>query len=621
MSAIDKIPNSTAIPSYYSTNDIGGKVQKVTDANIIKVLNQFDLVSREGISGMFRDIWRSFTWSMITGTAWIADAVSMLSTGILTFLNFYMYQPVVDFLQEFQVFIILGSIFFFGIAWMAAMSKKEIPVVDMLKNGAFAWFTYFILPILMMVGVGFVQNVSQAISTHNTPSAAIIKDNVYDIRAIDKANWDLTAINKVREAGNGAPNFIDQYKDKNGDLVVQNSELKYIDPTERMQNKDEKKLSDFGQKVVSQKLHYSVSKSGNFKKVWELVPLENNMVREDGHYYTFNWNWWTIELSLWAVIIFTVILLIRMARIEVEVFMNWVVGNVISLSQWGTSKRNWEIISKIGMGFTTLIFTQGLSVLFTLGILQLNDLLQSGKINFVMYLILIFAFGMEMIDGPALWQQLFNIDAGIKSGWQSAWGGVMLLKQFNDMFNPFSQQRRMQRAMTQNAKSNKKSSKQAEQPEQKTDPNQGFNNQSNDTGRGKENPENKAAGQNNPQEKTQQAQNEKQPENKNGEDKAKTDSSGGTGSQSSTKDDASSSNGNDSSQPEYQTPGKENEPVESQGDTTPKSSPRPEVRPNPTPQTSSANPFESPADDFWMNDSNIPEDSSQPEYQNPWEGF
>lgn len=621
MSAIDKLPNNTAVPSYYSTNDIGGKVQKVNDANVIKVLNQFTLVPREGWVGVFRDVWRTFTWSMITGTAWLADTVSMLSTGILTFLNFYTYQPVVDFLQQFQVFIILGSIFFFGIAWMAAMSKKEIPVVDMLKNGAFAWFTYFVLPILMMVGVGFVQNISQAISTHNTPSAVIIKDNVYDIRALDKANWDLTAINKVREAGNGAPNFIDQYKNKNGDLTVQSKELDYIDPTERLKNDDVKKLSKFGQEVASKKLHLDVSKSGNFKKKWELVHLEQNTFKEDGHYYTYTWNWWTIELSLWAVIIFSVILLIRMARIEVEIFMHWVVGDVIALSQWGTTKRNWEVISKIGMGFTTLIFTQGLSILFTLGILQLNDLLQSGKINFVMYLILLFAFGMEMIDGPALWQQLFNIDAGIKSGWQSAWGGVMLAKQFNDMLNPFSAQRRMQRAMTQNAKSNKKSSKQAEQPEQKTAPNQGFNNQSNDMGKGKENPENKAAGQNNPQEKSQQAQNEKQPENKNGEDKAKTDNSGGTGSQSSTKDDASSSEGKNSSQPEYQTPDKENEPREPQEDTVPKSSPRPEVRPNPTPQTSSANPFETPADDFWMNDNNIPEDSGQPEYNTPWEGF
>lgn len=638
MSAIDKIANNTAIPSYYSTNDIGGKVQKVTDANVIKVLNQFNLVAREGWVGIFRDVWRSFTWSMITGTAWIADTVSMLSTGILTFLNFYTYQPVVDFLQEFQVFIILGSIFFFGIAWIAAMSKKEIPVVDMLKNGAFAWFTYFVLPILMMVGVGFVQNVSQAISTHNTPSSSIIKDNVYDIRAIDKANWDLTAINKVREEGNGAPNFIDQYKDKNGDLTVQSKELKYIDPTERLKNDDVKKLSEFGQEVASKKLHLDVSKSDDFKKKWEVVPLEQNTFKEDGHYYTYTWNWWTIELSLWAVIIFTAILLIRMARIEVEIFMHWVVGDVIALSQWGTTKRNWEVISKIGMGFTTLIFTQGLSVLFTIGILQLNDLLQGGKINFLMYLILLFAFGMEMIDGPALWQQLFNIDAGIKSGWQNAWGAAMLTKQLNDMINPFSAQRRYQRSMAQNAKSNRQSSKYSEQPEQKTDSNQGFNTQANNTsGMDKERPENKATGQNNTAEQnntgnnTQSSQNDKQPENQS-ENKNQPEGKNGEGQENTapsnlddnSSDEQDSKKDDPTSHPEIKVPGvpgQDSQSDDSQDDPTVTVAPVPEMPPLPKSNGTEANPFEAPEDEFWMNDNNIPEDSSQPEYNTPWEGF
>ena len=459
--------------SYYANYHPKGSAPEIVDKNLIQTLKDFHMVARDGSWTLFLDIWRQLEWGFIKALAWCADSVSMASTGVLHFLNFYTYQPVIDFLAQYQVIIILASFAFFGIAWIAAMSKKEIPIIDMLKSGAFSWFTFFVLPVLMMVATGAVQNISQAISTHDTPSTTIIKNNIVDVRALDAAHWDVKAINKIQEAGNGAPNFINTQKNKNGDLTVQWDELNYIDPTARLLNDEEGKLSAYGQKVVSNRLSYDQYKytdngSGEYSQETKLKPLTNNMFKEDGHYYTYYWNFWTIVISFLASIIFTSILLLRMVRLESNIFLTWTVGNAISLSQWSSTKRNWEVLSKIGMGFTTLLFTQALGVLFNLGLSQLTAMLQKGSINFVEFVVLIFGFGMEMIDGPSLWQQLFGIDAGIKSGWQNLWGGVMLMKSLNDTFNPLSNQRRMRRAMEgKKNKNNKQTDETQENPEQK----------------------------------------------------------------------------------------------------------------------------------------------------------
>lgn len=466
--------SSSNVTSYYANYHPKGKAPENIDKNVVQTLTDFHMVARDGSWTLFLDILRQLQWGIIKALAWCADSISMASTGVLHFLSFYTYQPVINFLAQYQVYIILASFIFFGIAWIAAMSKKEIPIIDMIKSGAFAWFTFFVLPVLMMVATGAVQNLSQAISTHNTPSSTILKNNIVDVRALDSAHWDLTAINKIQEEGNGAPNFINTQKNKNGDLTVDWDELNYIDPTARLLNDDEGKLSAYGQKVISNRLSYNQYKytsqeTGEYSQDKKLKPLSNNMFKEDGHYYTYYWNFWTIVISYLASIIFTGILLLRMVRLETNIFLSWSVGNAISLSQWSTTKRNWEILSKIGMGFTTLLFTQALGVLFNLGLSQLTAMLQSGSINFVEFVVLIFGFGMEMIDGPSLWQQLFGIDAGIKSGWQNLWGGVMLAKSLNDSFNPLSNQRRLRRAMEGNnkKKNNKQTDDSQENPEQK----------------------------------------------------------------------------------------------------------------------------------------------------------
>lgn len=612
--------------SYYANYHPKGKAPEISDKNIIQTLQDFHMVARNGDWTLFLDIWRQIQWGIIKGLAWSADSISMASTGVLHFLSFYTYQPVIDFLAQYQVYIILASFAFFGIAWIGAMSKKEIPIVDMLKSGAFAWFTFFVLPVLMMVATGAVQNFAQAISTHDTPSSTIIKNNIVDVRALDSAHWDVTAINKLQEAGNGAPNFINTQKNKNGDLTVQWEELNYIDPTARMLNKDEEKLSEYGQKVTSKKIDFDnylyKDDSGTYTQKKTLVDLDNNMFKEDGHYYTYYWNFWTIVISFLASIIFTTILLLRMVRLEANIFLSWTVGNAISLSQWSSTKRNWEVLSKIGMGFTTLLFTQALGVLFNLGLSQLTAMLQKGSINFVEFVVLVFGFGMELIDGPALWQQLFGIDAGIKSGWQNLWGGVMLMKSLNDTLNPLSNQRRMRRAMEGNKnKNNKQSDDSQENPEQKESKFKNFFKGA-DSKSQNENPEDKKAEQRenqaNPKASTQQKEEKPGVPEEPSHPKAETKATPSSPSEEETPEKEKQAS---PTHPKAETKSNPSAPLEPDSPEAEEKQERPEPRQQPkeAPQNhweANNNPFEQPLGemaDFWGN--NEPPQEN-PEYHN-----
>jgi|GEM_PF-6281144 len=423
---------NSSVQSFWATYTPKGSPPKITDKNIIQSLMEFRPTAYQGWWGVIVDLFRIVDWAMLRGLCFLADSVSATGTSILYFLNFYAFKPVQNFIEQFYVFIVLASLLFFGIAWIAAMSKKEIPVVDMLKSGAFSWFTFVILPILMLVGVGFTLSLSGGISTTNTPSATILKDNVWDVRAIDKANWDMKAIQELKAQGYGAPNYIEEQKDGSGNLTVTWDELGYIDPQAKLSSSGEgvpSTLSDYGQKVTSKTVVFGTTNKDGSANPHEptLAKLSGNIFGEAGTYYTYSWNGWIIGLSLVAYIVFAVLLQLRMVRLETQVFLSWTVGSAVSLTQWGTTKRNWEILSKIGMGFTTLVFTQCLLTLFNFGLMQLNDLLSAGKINFLAYILLLIGFGMEMVDGPTLWQHLFGIDAGMQSAWRSANSGRMFL--------------------------------------------------------------------------------------------------------------------------------------------------------------------------------------------------
>jgi hypothetical protein len=465
--------NST-VQSFWATYNPTGSAPDIKDDNIIKSLLEFNPTAYQGWWGIILDMVRVVDWAFLRGLCWVADSVATAGTSLLYFLDFYAYKPVQDFVEQFYPFIILASLVFFGVAWIAAMSKKEIPIVDMLKSGAFSWFTFFILPILMIVGVGFTQNLSGGISTTATPSAAIVKNNVWDVRAIDRANWDHKTIMDLKAKGYGAPNYINETKNSSGKLTVGWDELGYIDPQEKLAVPgwlgwgDDSGLSDYGKKLVK----YTVNYGGNNKDgsvdshKTNLAKLQNNIFGDKPSYYAVSWNGWVIGLSLLTYIVFAIILQIRMVRLETQIFLSWSVGSVVSLTQWGTTKRNWEILSKIGMGFTTLLFTQSLLVLFGFGITQLTDLLSSGKINFFAYILLLIGFGMEMVDGPALWQQLFGIDAGIQSAWRGASRGGQLFMSF--VGGKLGNLSRNKSGKSQEEKEGKKSDKSPKAPEQKT---------------------------------------------------------------------------------------------------------------------------------------------------------
>jgi hypothetical protein len=422
-----QMANNT-VQSFWATYKPKGSAPELTDNNIVKSLLEFHPTAYQGWFGIVVDMFRVIDWAFLRGLCWIADSVATMGTSLLYFLNFYAYKPVQDFIEQFYPFIILASLAFFGIAWTAAMSKKEIPIVDMLKSGAFSWFTFFILPILMIVGVGFTQNLSGGISTTATPSASIVKNNVWDVRAIDKANWDYKTIMDLKAKGYGAPNYINETSSSSGKLTVDWDELGYIDPQEKLAVPgwlgwgEDSGLSDYGKKLIQYTVNFGgTNQDGSVDShKSNLAKLQDNIFGDKSSYYAVSWNGWVIGLSLLAYIFFAALLQIRMVKLETQVFLSWSVGSVVSLTQWGTMKRNWEILSKIGMGFTTLLFTQSLLVLFGLGILQLTDLLSAGKINFITYIVLLIGFGMEMVDGPTLWQQLFGIDAGLESAWRGA---------------------------------------------------------------------------------------------------------------------------------------------------------------------------------------------------------
>ncbi|GAB2022340.1 hypothetical protein RyT2_14140 [Pseudolactococcus yaeyamensis] len=390
-----------------------------TDANYLSTLLKLEKngnlsITNGTVDGSIINIFRSIQWAIIKGLVSLSDLINTSVVSTLSFLNFADNATFKQFIEQFMPLVIILSLIFMVLAVLVAMSKKELPIIDVLKNGIFSWFVYLLLPILMTYGTAATQSfVAGYNQSNSSPAQIIVKNNLWDLRAMDKAGWNFTTVETMMKNGDGAPNFLTGTYLADGSVTLTTDDIGLIDVNTKLLNKEEKKLSDYGQKIVS----HGVATPTNTEYVYTptLYTLDDDLFAEDTHYYAFSWNFWTIFFSLLALVGVGIIVIWRLFQLETEIIMTWGVGSLMALSQWGTQKRNVEVIQKLFFGFVTLLFTANLLQIYAYGLTYLNTLQTTNDINGVVYIIGLLAFSLAIVDGPKIWQDLFGINAGLSS--------------------------------------------------------------------------------------------------------------------------------------------------------------------------------------------------------------
>ncbi len=376
----------------------------MSDEELLEKLLQFsDVLTTNNIfiSGL-----RIMGWGILLFLKMIVDGLEGMVNNVLTLTDFFMSEPVQDFLDTIQPGLYILLAFSLAMIGFRLIFNKEKNRADIPMN----IFISIMTITLLAFGMGKVNefthdavDVAQVNTDSFTTSDRVMEDYITDIAVYDETGWENP---DVEEQHHVKPNSLD---------MISINET--IDDSFEKENGDS--LSDQGQKLVMNRVGLEsngeegiveLGKSGLF----DFLP-EN--------YYRWHVDWLTAMVTL-GVMAFTMVLIsIKVAKLCFELGFNHVVALIMAYADISTGQRLKAIIKNIGSIFASIIM-----IFLSLRVYMYYTVFIGENLEGIGYLIALIAGSLAVIDGPNIVQKLFGIDAGLKNAWHVAMGGYLATK-------------------------------------------------------------------------------------------------------------------------------------------------------------------------------------------------
>lgn len=188
---------------------------------------------------------------------------------------------------------------------------------------------------------------------------------------------------------------------------------------------------------INEKIDYRNDDSIKNKELWKnkLRPAENierangiteKLTNMEGHfditseyYYRYSVNWILLILVMVSIAATLIFSIFRLIRIIYEALAHQVLLPFIAVTDLESGQRTKQALkSFITILASILLVLLFLGIYFLL-IYNLGEKYSQGKINTVIYIIMLFAFCMATIDGTKLVERILGVDIGIKSGYHT----------------------------------------------------------------------------------------------------------------------------------------------------------------------------------------------------------
>ncbi|CEG24544.1 pLS20_p028 family conjugation system transmembrane protein [Peribacillus simplex] len=369
-------------------------------ARILEVFSDF-LEMTNPISYMLRLI----GWVIIKGLAWLVDSLSNITDSILGLKMFYDSVEITSFVE----FLIPLSVILMGFSLLYTgyqlIFQKKLDREAIIVNVFIIMFFFALIQEGMEKANQFTNKAIDALDVveEGSISQKVIKDNMTDLAQFDATGWKITELNHP----NRVPN------DRILKINITQAIDKDFDPAG-----EAKEMSEIGLGVFSNRLEYD--DLGNPKKV-ELDDGWFTAFKEK--YYRWDWNFWTIAITL-AITAFTMLTIaIKLAKLFFELTFNYVLAIIIAPADIHSGQKTKQILQSILNTFLVTIMIFLSMKIYLIGTEFITD-----KLDGVAYLIALFAFSLAVIDGPNIVERLFGIDAGLKSSWGAVAGGYAVAK-------------------------------------------------------------------------------------------------------------------------------------------------------------------------------------------------
>lgn len=371
------------------------------DKEVARILEKFSdfLEVTNPISYMLRWI----GWIIIKGLAWLVDSLSNITDSILGLKMFYDSVEITSFVE----FLIPLSATLMGFSLLYTgyqlILHKKVDREAIMVNVFLILVLFALLQEGMEKANQFTDEVIDALDVveEGSISQKVIKDNMTDLAQFDVTGWKTTELKH--------PNLIPK------DRILKINITQSIDKDFELAGEE---MTDTGREVYSHRLEYD--QLGKAQK----IKLENGFFTAfKEKYYRWDWNFWTIAITLGVTAFTMLTIAIKLAKLFFELTFNYVLAIIVSPADIHSGQKTKQIIQSI-----LNIFLVTIMIFLSLKIYLFGTTFITDKLDGIAYLIALFAFSLAVIDGPNIVERLFGIDAGLKSSWGAVAGGYALAK-------------------------------------------------------------------------------------------------------------------------------------------------------------------------------------------------
>lgn len=369
----------------------------MSDQQILEVLKKYDDFLQ--IGNIVNYCIRWIGWMLIQGLAWLVDGLENITDSILGLKTFFAGEDIQGFITKIQPFlyiILAFSILYIGYQiLMNRKTNREQIVMNIFISIA----VLLILNTGMLKADKFTDEAIKAINLgeNGSTSEMIIKDGLTDIALFDVNGWQETELNS-----------------KN---LVPQTRIKKIDITEKIDGDFEvsegNAISNKGRLILDNKLVLTGDGQDG------LAELQNGWFDFfPEQYYRWQWDFWTIAISLFVTGMTLLFITIKLAKLCYELAFNYILANLIAPADINSGQMLKQVLKSIVNTFLIIIM-----IFISMKVYLMGTVFISENLDGMAYLIALIAISIAVVDGPMLCERLFGIDAGLKSGWGMVAGG------------------------------------------------------------------------------------------------------------------------------------------------------------------------------------------------------
>lgn len=365
------------------------------------------------ISGIIRDLARSFLDWIVSVLLWVVDHISGILYETTKFLGFYNTESMGDkglfgTLGNFQKFglgisiLLIGAVLFFG----KTSETREVPL-----NFLMMLIITLMLPGMMRDGIKIVNSTTDSLKVEQGELGfKTFKDNLTDIYVLADNGWTTTTPDP--------PNYL---KDRdNFDINEKVLEAPDGDNGDPLKNKLIDKKGGEGKEVVE----LEDGGGGMFSWITKRWFAET--------YYRWRVDWVATIGTLLALSFAMIISILRACRVSIEMAFDYIWANVIAFfSIRDIKKLKMALMSLLG-GFILLLS------IFTMYYVFINwntYIFQQPDVSYLTKIFGLIAGAWFIYDGPAIIQKTLGIDAGLSTAgaFLMTAGGAKAIKGSTDL--------------------------------------------------------------------------------------------------------------------------------------------------------------------------------------------